>query len=92
VLLKRVHKRGIGYERGMAASYLKSLCDAYTQFFHFYNQAPLLIVNAAEINLVDSESDYLALVKQIAQVKSGRHYFNPMPDALRVEGRGEADV
>ena len=84
VLVKRINKRGIGYERAMELKYLKSLCDAYTQFFHFYDQAPLLIVNAADINLVDSESDYLALLEQISLVKSGRHYFNPMPDALRV--------
>ena len=84
VLSKRIGRRGLRYERGMEPAYLESLCEAYTQFFHYYDEAPLLIVNAAEINLVDSESDYQALLEQIAQVKSGRHYFNPMPDALRV--------
>jgi len=84
VLMKRIHKRGIGYERAMESAYLKSLCDAYTQFFHFYDEAPLLIVNAADINLVASEADYQALLEQLSLVKSGRHYFNPMPDALRV--------
>jgi deoxyadenosine/deoxycytidine kinase len=89
VLVRRINKRGIGYERAMEPSYLKSLCDAYTQFFHFYDEAPLLIVNAAEINLVDNESDYQALLEQIPLVKSGRRYFNPMPDALRVARAGE---
>ena len=85
VLLKRIGKRGIAYERSMQASYLKSLCDAYTRFFHYYDKSPLLIVNAAEINLVDSERDYQALLEQMGLARSGRHYFNPMPDALRVE-------
>ena len=85
VLLKRIGKRGIAYERSMQASYLKSLCDAYTRFFHYYDKSPLLIVNAAEINLVDSKRDYQALLEQMALARSGRHYFNPMPDALRVE-------
>lgn len=91
VLMKRIHKRGIGYERAMESAYLKSLCDAYTQFFHFYDEAPLLIVNAADINLVASEADYQALLAQLSLVKSGRHYFNPMPDALRVARTEEAN-
>jgi len=90
VLIKRIGKRGIGYELGMEPNYLKSLCDNYTQFFHYYDEAPLLIVNAAEINLVESEPDYRALLEQIALVKRGRHYFNPMPEALRVSESGDA--
>ena len=89
VLLKRIGKRGIAYERAMEPNYLKSLCDAYTRFFHYYDESPLLIVNAAEINLVDSEPDYQALLEQMALAGSGRHYFNPMPDALRVSTPGE---
>ena len=89
VLVKRIGKRGIGYERGMDAAYLRSLCETYMQFFHYYDEAPLLIVNAAEINLVESDSDYQALLEQMNQVKSGRHYFNPMPSALRLATSGE---
>lgn len=88
VLVKRIARRGINYERGMGPTYLKSLCDAYTSFFHFYDESPLLIVNAAEINLVDSEPDYAALLQRISQVKSGRHYFNPMPAGLSVAPTG----
>ena len=73
----------------MERNYLKSLCDAYTRFFHYYDESPLLIVNAAEINLVDSDADYQALLEQMAAAGSGRHYFNPMPDALRVSTPGE---
>ena len=82
VLVKRIGKRGIGYERGMEPAYLRSLCETYTRFFHYYDEAPLLIVNAAEINLVDSDSDYQALLEQMALAGSGRHYFNPMPEAI----------
>lgn len=89
VLMKRIGKRGIPFERSMETGYLKSLCETYTRFFHFYDEAPLLIVNAAEINLVDNDDDYQALLEQMAQVKSGRHYFNPMPQALRVATSGD---
>ena len=88
VLVKRINKRGIAYERAMEPGYLHSLCDTYTRFFHFYDEAPLLIVNAADINLVDNQSHYEMLLEQIAQVKRGRHYFNPVPqDLLDAERR-----
>ncbi|HED52027.1 MAG TPA: deoxynucleoside kinase [Gammaproteobacteria bacterium] len=82
VLMKRINKRGIGYERAMEPQYLHALCDTYTRFFHFYDEAPLLIVNAADINLVENQSDYELLLEQMAQTKRGRHYFNPVPQGL----------
>lgn len=88
VLIKRIGKRGIGYERGMEPAYLRTLCDAYTRFFHYYDETPLLIVNAAEINLVDSEADYQALLEQMALTTSGRRYFNPVPDAILAGAAG----
>jgi len=88
VLVKRIGKRGIGYERGMEPAYLRSLCDTYTKFFHYYDEAPLLIVNAAEINLVDNDSDYQALLEQMSLARSGRHYFNPMPEAFAATTTG----
>ncbi len=79
VLVRRVQRRGIGYERYMQQEYLERIAAAYSQFFYHYNASPLLIVNAADINPVDSEADYAALAKEIARVHSGRHYFNPTP-------------
>jgi deoxyadenosine/deoxycytidine kinase len=89
VLMRRVAKRGIVCERSIKPDYLQRLCETYTRFFHFYDDAPLLIVNAAEINLVESEPDYQALLEQIATFKSGRQYFNPMPEALNMAATGE---
>lgn len=77
VLMRRVVHRGIGYEQFIQRDYLARVAGAYAHFFHYYNRSPLLIVNAADINPVDSEEDYELLVKEISRVKSGRHYFNP---------------
>ncbi len=79
VLRERIERRAIACETGMGAGYLQALCDAYTRFFHDYEAAPLLIVNAAEINLADNEADYTALLDQIRRTHSGRHFFNPAP-------------
>ncbi len=79
VLLERIEKRGIDSERSIDADYLNRLNDAYTRFFHFYDKAPLLIVNATEIDWVNSENDYRDLVDYMLTISSGRHYYNPRP-------------
>lgn len=78
VLLKRIARRGIRYERKIDAEYLRNLSEAYSRMFLNYDAAPLLIVNAAHINLVDNDRDYEALLEQIHETRTGRHYFNPM--------------
>lgn len=82
VLLKRVEKRGNATERGISAAYLRSVSQAYSEFFYHYLDAPLLIVNTSEINLAENEADYETLLQRIAQIAHGRHYFNPLPEQL----------
>lgn len=82
VLLTRVRKRGAAYERPMELSYLKRISDAYADFFYRYDASPLLIVNAADIDLVANDHDYRQLVEHIRTLRVGRHYFNPLPIAL----------
>ncbi|MGB7933976.1 MAG: deoxynucleoside kinase [Gammaproteobacteria bacterium] len=77
ILLKRIARRGIAYERRIDAAYLRRLSEAYARLFLYYEAAPLLIVNATHIDLVDNDEDYQALVEQVQATRSGRHYFNP---------------
>ena len=79
VLKTRVSQRGIGYEQRIEDAYLQRLTDSYADFFHYYDDAPLLIVNAEQIDLVNSEADYQNLLVQIATLQSGRQYYNPLP-------------
>lgn len=78
VLAQRVHRRGISYEQSIDTRYLESLNQAYSQFFLYYDDAPLLIINAEQIDLVHNERDYQHFVDYLLTIKSGRHYFNPM--------------
>jgi deoxyadenosine/deoxycytidine kinase len=82
VLLKRIAKRGIRYERKIDAAYLRRLSEAYTRMFHYYEAAPLLIVNAAHIDLVNGDEDFEALLEQIRTPTSGRQYFNPVSTVI----------
>ncbi|MFT6791722.1 MAG: deoxyguanosine kinase [Cellvibrionaceae bacterium] len=77
VLLGRIKQRGIFMEQSIDAEYLSALNDAYTRFFHFYESAPLLIVNVSEIDWINNDDAYEQLVKYMLTVQCGRHYFNP---------------
>lgn len=79
VLQARIARRARPCERHIDAAYLERLGEAYLQFFHHYDEAPLLIVNAAELDFAHNDADYEQLLGQIRQVRSGRHYFNPLP-------------
>ena len=82
VLLDRIRKRGLSHEQMIEAAYLERLCDSYVRFFYQYTEAPLLIVNAAEIDFATNDDDYQLLMERIIVNRSGRHYFNPASTSL----------
>jgi len=82
VLLDRIENRGIQYERLIEAAYLQRLSDSYVNFFYHYTDAPLLIVNATEIDFANNENDYQQLLERLKSIKSGRHYYNPQPELI----------
>jgi len=77
VLVDRIAKRGIRYEQHIERGYLDKLTQAYSRFFHSYNDAPLLIVNSAAIDPVNNEADFQLLFAEIGKTRGGRHFFNP---------------
>ena len=77
VLLSRIEQRGNRTEKAISKTYLQSLNEVYSEFFLYYDEAPLLIVNSSEIDLVNRKTDYLHLVDYLLNIKSGRHYLNP---------------
>lgn len=81
-LLERIARRGILFERSIDRRYLERVTDAYARFFHAYNDGPLLIVNASQIDPINNEADYAQLFQQIERTTGGRHFFNPVAAAL----------
>ncbi len=82
VLLERIQIRGIPSEQNIERSYLNQLVDAYTQFFHYYDKSSVLMVNAAEIDLANSDHDYEHLLSYLKSAPRGRQYYNPTPSML----------
>ena len=78
VLLERIARRGIEYEHYIDRGYLERLNEAYARFFHEFEAAPLLIVNAASIDPISNQRDYDELLAAIRRMSRGRLYFNPL--------------
>jgi len=82
VLLARIRRRGIVYERDIQFDYLERLNQAYTEFFHYYTDAPVLVVNATEIDFASNDSHFAALLQQVQEMDGLRQYFNATPTLL----------
>ena len=82
VLKERITKRGNINEQYLTLEYLEKLNDAYSRFFLDYNDAPLLIINAADINLESNEGDYESLITTIMSNPKGKNFINPQPSII----------
>ena len=82
ILLQRIRRRGINAEREIQFDYLERLNRTYTEFFHYYSDAPVLVVNAAEIDFAHNEAHFTALLQQALVMDGMRQYFNAQPTLL----------
>ncbi len=77
VLLARIKRRGREFERHFDAGYLEALSKAYNDFFFHYDETPLLVVNASDIDL-ESEDDVAALLNVIRKHRKGTQHYIPL--------------
>ena len=82
ILKERITKRGNINEQYLTLDYLERLNDAYSRFFLNYNDAPLLIINASDINLESNEADYESLISMIMSNPKGKNFINPQPSII----------
>jgi deoxyguanosine kinase len=78
VLLARIKKRGREFERRFDPDYLAELSRTYNDFFHRYDETPLLIINTSDIDYVESEKDFDELIRAMGSIKAGTHYYQPL--------------
>src|SRR5712691_12173080 len=78
VLLSRIKKRGREFERKFDPEYLAELSRTYNDFFHRYEETPLLVINTSDLDFVDSEEDFEELVRLISRITHGTHYYQPL--------------
>jgi len=77
VLMDRVRRRGLDFEKPLTSEYLTALNEAYNEFFFQYTDSPLLVVQTSEIDFVNRRDDLNDLLHQIMQMKKGIQYYIP---------------
>ena len=76
-LIAHIKRRKKDYEKDISPEYIKSLNDAYNDFFFRYNETPLLVINTTEIDFVQNEEDLNDLLQQILNPPVGMKYYVP---------------
>jgi deoxyguanosine kinase len=77
VLAERLRKRNRTFERHISMEYLESVSAAYRDFFFYYDETPLLVVDSSEIDFVDDPGDLEDLLREIDRTVTGSHYYVP---------------
>ena len=78
VLRLRVEKRGREYEAFMDPDYLDNVNKSFNNFFFYYSETPLLVINTNEIDFVEKKCDLEQLIIKVNSHKIGREYYNPL--------------
>ncbi|HJZ13586.1 MAG TPA: deoxynucleoside kinase, partial [Acidobacteriota bacterium] len=78
VLMQRIKKRNVDYEKTISREYLRELMQAYNYFFFHYKLSSLLVINTSEIDFVENPADMQDLVKMIRSMGKGTRYYVPL--------------
>jgi deoxyguanosine kinase len=78
VLLARIKKRGRDFERKLDPDYLADLSRTYGEFFHRWDDTPLLVVNTSDVDYAENEGALDDLVRAIEGCRAGTTYYQPL--------------
>jgi deoxyadenosine/deoxycytidine kinase len=78
VLLERLRKRDRDYERRIAWEYVQRIAEAYRDFFFYYDETPLLVVNSSDVDFVARPEDLADLVREIRNMGQGVQHYIPL--------------
>jgi deoxyguanosine kinase len=77
VLAERLRRRNRDFERDISYEYLERVSTAYRDFFFYYDEAPLLVVDTSEIDFVNNPSDLADLIREIDRAGQGVQHYVP---------------
>ncbi|MBI3782331.1 MAG: deoxynucleoside kinase [Deltaproteobacteria bacterium] len=78
VLLERLRKRDREYERRISPEYVERIAEAYRDFFFYYEETPLLVVNVSEVDFVASSDQLTDLIREIQSMGQGVQHYIPL--------------
>lgn len=78
-LIQNIKVRGRSYEKDITPQYLEELNEAYNHFFYHYDKAPLIFINATDIDFVNEEKHLAYIEDQIFNqpLRSNHIHLNP---------------
>lgn len=77
VLAERLRRRNRDFERDISYEYLERVSTAYRDFFFYYDEAPLLVVDTSEIDFVSDPGDLADLIREIDNAGQGVQHYVP---------------
>ncbi len=83
-LMDRIRKRGRDFEKGIDRRYLQAVCDAYSDYFFHYDDAPLLVVKTDGIDLAENKVNFQYIVDKILSQPKRTEYI--AFDRLNIDG------
>jgi deoxyadenosine/deoxycytidine kinase len=78
VLMERLRKRDREYERRIAPEYIEKIAEAYRDFFFYYEETPLLVVNSSEVDFVGNADDLADLAREVRSMGQGVQHYIPL--------------
>ena len=76
VLVDRIRRRARSEEKPIRSEYVQQVAQAYADFFFNYNEGPLLIVNASDIDVVGNAEDRSELISVIQNAPPGTSHWS----------------
>lgn len=77
-LLKNIRERNRKYEDGFDGEYLSNLNEAYNHFFFNYSDAPVLIVDATDIDFIKNAEDLDEILRELDKGGKGTRFLKPL--------------
>lgn len=77
VLMERIRKRNMAFERPITHDYIDQLNESFNYHFFHFNETPLLVVKTDDIDFVKNSEDFENLVSIIEKPVAGKKYYVP---------------
>jgi deoxyguanosine kinase len=77
ILLDRIRRRNLPFEKPIDFDYVAMLNTAYDYYFFHYTDTPLLVVKTDDIDFVHRPEHFDDLIEQISKPVASKKYYSP---------------
>jgi len=88
VLVERLRRRNWDFERHISLEYLERVAAAYRDFFFYYEETPLLVVDSSESDFLSDPADIAGLIQEIERARPGVQHYVPRSRSTTPEPLG----